>query len=141
MDIVDLMNSSEDFRTAQTVFLRGRALEDYDFIFIQDQLEKSLELFCHQFQFVRKDPQFDRIPTLNSGDERLFLTERQRNVYASLGEVSGAAKEKVFLSLPEDIELYEKAKDLFEARCRRAADATSTDIVPVTSPSQGLEAC
>jgi hypothetical protein len=61
----------------------SRAIEDYDFIFVQEHIAFSLERFSQQFDFHRRDPEMGRLPRVNDGAQRFFRHETQRQNFES----------------------------------------------------------
>ena len=98
MDLVEFA-SIQSIGNAQSVFLEGRGIDDYSFIFVTERLERSLMLFQSMFGFERRDPgPPGGLPLINSGDLR------EKRVNPSRSELV-----KVYEQTGEDNELYRKA--------------------------------
>lgn len=121
LDIVEWIRSAGVHR-AQAQHLEGRAVEDYDFIFISERLEESFALFAKLFNFRRKDAFWGQgFPRENVGDKVRrdnWLTPEQARRITTF---SDARRQEIFRICPEDVDLYRRAVALFEQRKARAS--------------------
>ena len=98
---MDLVEFSEirAIGNAQSVFLEGRDLDEYSFVFVTEQLERSLTLFQRVFGFTRNDPETGKgLPVINSDKIR------QKGIHPTKGELL-----RVYKQTKEDNELYRRA--------------------------------
>jgi hypothetical protein len=127
MNVVEF--SKIDFiGNAQWYYLEGRPIKDYDFIFIQEQLAKSLELFCMTFnkpQISEYLSWFGGVPTINKKPKwssgalslrlGLFLKnnfhKRQSLLHSSRPpiSISKSDKQKIYSYCEQDVEVYRLA--------------------------------
>ncbi|HLY34989.1 MAG TPA: hypothetical protein VKQ07_10690, partial [Jatrophihabitantaceae bacterium] len=85
-------------RDAQARHLEGREIEEYEFVFITEWLEKSLRAFQNRYAFGRHDP-FMRGTAADGALPQL-------NVRTAKLDVTQAMKEKIFEVAAEDVDLY-----------------------------------
>jgi Sulfotransferase family len=102
--------SNYNIGNAQTVFLRGRDLSDYDFIFITEQLAESFACFQKMTGFRRNDEYVNTgMPHLNALSRRLPI-----DLEITEGEKSALRK-----YVKDDMELYRIAVEQFEKKKAR----------------------
>ena len=105
MDPVDFAQV-DTVHNAQALHLRGRAIEDYDFIFISEWLEKSFNAFKVRYHFRRADPYMPgteangKIPKMNTRKVGFEITQ--------------AMKEKIFTIAREDVDIYRRGSQYCE---------------------------
>ena len=109
MDVVDFAKSDENVRCAQCVHLEGRAIVDYDHVFVQERLSPSLQAFSARFGFTRSDGYGADLPQINDGARRRFRDQSHRRLYESLTCVTEAQRSALLTTLPEETELYRQA--------------------------------
>jgi hypothetical protein len=111
LDLVDYA-SIEGVPDAQTRHVEGRAIEDYEFVFLSETLRQSLSAFQVRYDFGRQDPYMPgtaangSLPTLNARTEKLSVTQAQR--------------EKVYEIAAEDVDLYRRGSERAQALIRAA---------------------
>jgi len=92
--------------------LEGRAIEDYEFVFLTETLRLSMLAFEVRYRFARQDPYWastaaaSTIPVINARTEKLAVTEAQR--------------EKVYELAAEDVDLYRRGSERAHALIRDA---------------------
>ena len=97
MDAVDFA-ALDGVRDAQSRHLDGRDIEDYEFVFVSEWLQKSLRAFQNRYTFGRHDP---LMPGTAANGQL-----PQLNVRTTKLEVTQAMKEKIFAIAAEDVDLY-----------------------------------
>lgn len=90
IDLVEF-SSLPNIGNAQSVFLGERAVDDYDFIFITENLEKSVGIYERMTGFRRADPFTGKgMPVINSHEvreKRYIPTEdEKRAIYRNTGQ-------------------------------------------------------
>ena len=99
-------------RDAQVRHLEGRAIEDYEFVFLSETLRISLSAFQQRYGFGRQDPYMPgtpadgALPTINARTEKLPVTQAQR--------------ERVYAAAAEDVDLYQRGVERAQALIREA---------------------
>ena len=99
-------------RDAQVRHLEGRAIEDYEFVFLSETLRISLSAFQQRYGFGRQDPYMPgtpadgALPTMNARTEKLPVTQAQR--------------ERVYAAAAEDVDLYQRGVERAQALIREA---------------------
>lgn len=107
MSFVDFVCSDENMRKAQVVHLAGRAIKDYDFVFLTERLSEGLALFTEKFGFQRADPYLGRgIPRLNQGESKQFKDRDQAARFEEFSLITDAQRQAVFGLIPEEVDLY-----------------------------------
>ena len=97
LDAVDFA-TFDGVRDAQARHLEGRAIEDYDFVFISEWLAPSLRAFQRRYQFGRWDPYMGgtaangELPRMNARIQKVDVTQ--------------AMRERIYEIASEDVELY-----------------------------------
>jgi|SRR6516165_3604251 hypothetical protein len=105
LDIVDFAGLPE-IRNTMTVHLSGLDLKDYDLLMINERLLESCWLFSKNIENLKLELNFGKpikLPYVNQKMERDL-----RPV------ISKSQRQAIFNCLPEDVETYEKAKEIFE---------------------------
>lgn len=99
MDVVDFAKV-DTVHNAQALHMRGREVEDYDFVFISEWLERSFNAFKILYNFRRSDPYMPgteangKIPRMNT---------------RTVGfEITRAMKEKIFNVAGADVDVYQR---------------------------------
>lgn len=111
LDLVDYA-SLEGVPDAQARHLEGRAIEDYEFVFLSETLALSLSAFQARYHFGRQDPYMPgtaangALPTMNARTEKVPVTQAQR--------------EKVYAAAAEDVDLYRRGTERAQALIREA---------------------
>jgi hypothetical protein len=99
-------------RDAQARHLEGRAIEDYEFVFLSETLSLSLKAFQQHYDFGRQDPYMPgtaangALPKINARSDKLPVTQAQR--------------EKVYAAAEEDVVLYRRGTERAQALIREA---------------------
>jgi len=103
MSFVDFVASDENIRKAMTVHCTGRAIEDYDFVFVTERLEAGLRMFSK------------RTGLGLSGSPPVTNTTRSRHERRGITvpPVTAAQRQKAFELMPEDVDLYRRAVEAF----------------------------
>jgi hypothetical protein len=103
ISLTDFANLPQ-FRNLQSTLLKGRALQDYDHIFLTERLQESLAIFACKFPELKIQPDLKKtIPVQNSDKQQ----HKQRiSIWW--------AKRKLRKSQAEDIALYAKAIERHE---------------------------
>jgi hypothetical protein len=97
LDIVDFA-TFDGVRDAQSRHLDGRAIEDYEFVFISEWLGPTLRAFQNRYTFGRRDPYMPgtaangALPQMNVRTEKVAVTD--------------AMKERIYEIAVEDVDLY-----------------------------------
>ncbi|TMO83650.1 sulfotransferase family 2 domain-containing protein [Pseudoalteromonas spongiae] len=115
MDIVEFA-SLPNIRRAQSLYMEGREVEDYDHIALTENLAESIYQFQVLFNFQRNDPYMAlegeaSIPNTNPATAR--TVEKKKLTDAQLAKVKEI--------LHEDYDLYERAKAKFNAQAKLVA--------------------
>jgi hypothetical protein len=92
-------------RDQQSRFLGSLSIDDLAFVGLSEEYSKSLELFRSMFGYDLGEPRFENVNEARSGAE-----------YPISADVRTAVKKY----RPADIELYERAKDIFARQSRVA---------------------
>lgn len=103
MDVVDFATSDENLRLVYTNHLRGREIKDYDYIFFSENLQYGLGCFTERFGLKVTVP----VPRMNTAPQRRSPARE------TIPSVTDAEREKLFRSMPEDVEIFRKAKEVF----------------------------
>ena len=99
-------------RDAHARHLEGRAIEDYDFVFVSEWLDASFRAFQVRYAFGRNDPYMPGteanglIPRLNARSEQV--------------EVTAAERDEIRRVADEDLELYRRGCERARALVREA---------------------
>jgi hypothetical protein len=91
---------------AQWYYLEGRPIKDYDFIFVQDRLEYSLNKFCNRLNMPEiRDylSWFDGVPKVN---QKPMLDTNNRSVIITEND-----KQKIYRICERDVEVYRLANE------------------------------
>lgn len=91
--------------SAQWYYLEGREIEDYDFIFVQEHLDRSLSLFCERFDVPEIREYlgwFGGVPKVN---EKPKFSLRRRGV-----KITPEQKRMIYNNCERDIDVYLRAK-------------------------------
>lgn len=100
--------SSIDFiGNAQWYYLEGRQIKDYDFIFVQECLDHSLDMFCQRFNLPEiRDylSWFDGVPSVN--EKPKTTRDNVRTVV-----ITAEDKQKIYNNCERDVEVYRLAKE------------------------------
>lgn len=97
LDVVDFA-AFDGVRDAQARHLEGRAIEDYDFVFLAESLDQSLRAFQDRYRFGRRDafmpgtPAGGKAPQMNVRTQKVPVTE--------------AMRQQIFNIAGEDVDLY-----------------------------------
>lgn len=110
LSIVDYA-SVNNIGNAQSVFLDGRDLDDYDFVFLTEDLERSFALYEWQYGFRRLDPMSEsgNFPTLNTKASR-----------PKTMTFSDDVKQEIFRHTYLDNDLYRRAEERHRKLVRKA---------------------
>ncbi|MCS6891290.1 MAG: sulfotransferase family 2 domain-containing protein [Rhodovarius sp.] len=111
MDIVDYVQMSPDIGRAMVNHLRGRDIKEYDFIFLTEDIEQGLEVFCKLFNFHRQDPFEHDVPFINTSSAREIWLKNADPKIQSLFHVNDEQKRKLFDLIPEEVDLYQRATE------------------------------
>jgi hypothetical protein len=103
MSVVDFVASDDNIRQAMTIHLEGRTIEDYDFVFITERLEKGLRMFARRMGYGLSG-ELPHVNTSSSRSERRGL---------EMPPVTEEHKQKVYGLMPEDVDLYRRAVEAF----------------------------
>jgi hypothetical protein len=118
---VDFVRSDESTRIGQVLYLDGRDIIDYDFVFISEFLTPCIEAFSRMFNFRRRDPESNSgIPRINDGRRRYFLEAREAARFEGLTCISDEDRRKVFALIPEEVDLYRRGAE-YTCRLIRAS--------------------
>lgn len=105
MSVVEF--SKYDFiGNAQWHYLEGRPIKDYDFIFVQEFLELSLDKFCARFnkpEIREYLSWFDGVPSVNK-------KPKWSSVFRSV-KITEDDKQKIYRNCERDLEVYRLAKE------------------------------
>lgn len=111
LDLVDYA-SFEGVPDAQARHVEGRPIEEYEFVFLSENLKLSLSAFQVRYGFGRQDPYMPgtaadgALPTINARTDKVPVTQAQR--------------EKVYAIAAEDVDLYRRGAERAEALVRAA---------------------
>lgn len=95
---------------AQWHFLEGRPIQDYDFVFVQEYFDSSLQKFAERFQLREIS---DYLSWFNLAPRVNEKPQRQREDKAL--EVSEADRLKIFNLCEKDVEVYRLAEERLKA--------------------------
>lgn len=99
MDVVEFAQV-DTVHNAQALHLQGREIEDYDFIFISEWLEKSFNAFKIRYNFRRSDPY---MPGTEANGKVPKMNTRKVGF-----EITQAMKEKIYDVATADVEVYQR---------------------------------
>lgn len=106
MDVVEFARSDPNVTRAYAAHIEGRQIDDFDFVFISENVPLCLELFHREFNFKRKDPLVGQgVPQLNMGEKRRALDHNDR-----IARVTHDQEIELFNLIPEDVEIYRRAQ-------------------------------
>lgn len=111
LDLVDYA-TFDGVPDAQARHVEGRAIEDYEFVFLTETLSLSMLAFEARYGFGRQDPYWTpsgaarTVPVMNARTEKVSVTQAQR--------------EKVYEVAAEDVEVYRRGTDRAQALIRAA---------------------
>jgi hypothetical protein len=100
-----------DIGNAQWHYLEGRAIEDYDFVFVQEYFDVSVQKFAKRFQlreisdylsWFKEAPRVNERPKHQLEDTGIVITQEDRI--------------KIYNHCEKDVELYRKAEELLKTR-------------------------
>jgi len=94
---------------AQWYYLEGRPIRDYDFIFVQEQLEFSLSKFCEIFdrpEIAEYLSWFKGVPVVN---EKPLSANRGSTI-----EITESDRKEIYKHCERDVEVYRLAKEKLE---------------------------
>jgi hypothetical protein len=92
---------------AQWSYLEGRAINDYDFVFVQEYFEVSLQKFAARFQIK----EISDYLSWNAGAPKVNQKPTHQLTNKAL-EVTEADRLKIFNLCEKDIELYRRAEEM-----------------------------
>lgn len=95
---------------AQWYYLEGRPIKDYDFIFVQEQLEYSLRKFCALFdrpEITEYLGWFNGVPAVNEKPKSLL---KRRTV-----KITESDRKEIYKNCERDVEVYRLAKEKLNA--------------------------
>ena len=95
---------------AQWYYLEGRPIKDYDFIFVQEQLEYSLRKFCTLFdrpEITEYLSWFNGVPLVNG---KPASTQKTRTV-----NITKRERKEIYKYCERDVEVYRLAKEKLES--------------------------
>jgi hypothetical protein len=105
MDVVDF-SRIKFIGNAQWYYLEGRPIKDYDFIFIQEELEHSL----HKFSVLFGKPEiseylswFNGVPAVN---KKPSTSQATRSI-----KITEAERQEIWKYCKQDVEVYQLAKE------------------------------
>lgn len=106
IDVVEFA-SNYSIGNAHSIFLKGRELKDYDFIFITEYFADTFWLFQKMFNFNRYDEYCNtkEMPKLNQGSNRSVSLE-----------VSSDMLKEIYKHTYDDNEIYKESMSLFQMR-------------------------
>ena len=116
MNVVDYVRTAKSIANAHVVHLTGRAIKDYDFIFLQGAFDESINAFCRYFNFSRRDPFSGALPRVNAANSRAFASGDLVAKFNRLAAVTDSQKQAVFGAIPNEIELYQQGVEVARAR-------------------------
>lgn len=110
MDVVEF--SKFDFiGNAQWYYLEGREVEDYDFIFVQEYLNQSMNMFCDRFEVPEIREYlgwFGGVPKVN---EKPKFSLRRRGV-----KITAEQKKLISINCERDMDVYIRSKACFSVK-------------------------
>jgi hypothetical protein len=113
VDVVDYVRMSPDIGRAQVAHLTGRDIEDYDFVFLTEDLQRGLAAFCRRFDFRRGDPFGNQVPFINSAEVREEQHSAAIQRFQRLTTVTDHPKRTLFDLIPEEVELYRRGTEQY----------------------------
>jgi hypothetical protein len=101
-------------RNTQTSYLRGRVIEDYDFVGNSEDLPASIEVMCRKFGIpkinpVRIGPFFNGVPRVNM-NLRAWVKSKLH-----MDGITSDVRKKIEEATQEDMDLYRRAVEKLEA--------------------------
>jgi hypothetical protein len=114
--LLEWFNLDPSVGNAQVNHLAGRALDDYDFVFVQEMLVPCFGLFCKQFAFERKDPLIGTFPSINAAEDRKFSSPEKKRQFEMLAQVPQEQLDRLFQMIPEEVSLYRRGLQLVSSR-------------------------
>ena len=90
-----------NMRRAQSIYMEGRAVEDYDFIGITENLDRSVDVMCNLFGIPRMTP-FDSSIKVNSNPHKPEVSDEDRRLIEE--------------ACWEDMNIYNRALEKFESQ-------------------------
>jgi hypothetical protein len=113
VDVVDYVRMSPAIGRAQAAHLSGRDIEDYDFVFLTEDLQRGLAAFCRRFDFRRGDPFGNQVPFINSAEVREQQQPAASTSFRRLAGVTDEQRRKLFDLIPEEVELYRRGTEQY----------------------------
>lgn len=119
MDIVEF-SKLKFVGNAQHYYLEGRPIKDYDFIFVQEQLDESLQKFCAQFKLANVREYLGWIGGVPAVNEKpkshstSFLRKILKPTKAV--EVTEDQKREIAKHCELDLEVFRLAKEALKAK-------------------------
>jgi len=111
LDVVDYA-TFDGVPDAQVRHVEGRAIEDFEFVFLTETLRLSMLAFESRYQFGRQDPYWasarsdSTVPVINARSEKITATDAQRKA--------------VYAAAAEDVDLYRRGSERASALIREA---------------------
>lgn len=109
LDIVDFAKLP-DINNTMTIHLSGMELKDYDLLMINERMLQSCLLFSKTIEAIDLELLFGRPVKLPYVNQKI-----ERDIHPV---ISAAQQQEIFKHIPEDVETYRKAQEIFENKLK-----------------------